>query len=46
MAWALNGYKIASSDFGKADVDLLGTYGDLQADGTGVRHVDLHWFLG
>ncbi len=34
VAWALNGYKIGSSDFEKADVDLLGTYGDLQADGT------------
>lgn len=34
VAWALNGYKIPSTDFKKAEVDLLSTYGDLQADGT------------
>ena len=34
VAWALNGYKIADSDFSEAKVDLLSTYGDLQADGS------------
>ena len=34
VAWALNGYKIADTSFDAAKVDLLSTYGDLQADGT------------
>lgn len=34
VAWALNGYKVAGSDFSSEQVDLLSTYGDLQADGS------------
>lgn len=34
VAWALNGYKTANTSFDAAKVDLLSTYGDLQADGS------------
>ncbi len=34
VAWALNGYKIADTKFDAAKVNLLSTYGDLQADGS------------
>lgn len=34
VSWALNGYKVAGSDFAKADVDLLTTFADLAADGS------------
>lgn len=34
VAWALNGYKVKDSDFGTGKVDLLSTFGNLQADGS------------
>ncbi len=34
VAWALNGYKIEGSDFSEAKVDLISTFGSLQADGS------------
>ncbi len=34
VSWALNGYRVASSDFASAKPDLLSGYGELGADGT------------
>ena len=34
VAWALNGYNVAGTDFEKGQVDLLTTFGNLKADGT------------
>nr|WP_302392604.1 molybdopterin-dependent oxidoreductase [Eggerthella sinensis] len=34
VAWALNGYKNDGTDFKSGKVDLLGTFGNLQADGS------------
>lgn len=34
VAWELNGYNVAGTDFEKGEVDLLSTFGNLQADGS------------
>ncbi len=34
VAWALNGYRIAGTDFAQAQVDLCSGYGELAADGS------------